>query len=573
MNRIEEIISESVSRSTYNVPVRTNLTHKEYSETLLKIRNDYKIIYADKFSKVSNGMISNDEFMINQFDTLLVEPGSAMPMNIPLAKNKVKPLKGSHRKAIQLIKKLYRRFIDSTVDRPVPIMINRKSASGWVALSKKAADKLPVPLKPYLREVEIGGFPYVLTDFYGIPLKVLYLKFISQFQEFIDFRIVITMGYRLDKADKVKNEDGKLTSKTRNFTVLDENYKFKEVYLDPYNYKTKRIIMRRRTINKLNIWAHVNTSSLSGNVLQFFKEMEPWKHNEIPDQLSSNSENVHIDVNQFDNSEDGFLREDFCETFGIPLEYMEQYLKNPYICSSFIDNNPMSVDESIRAKEITIGDLKGLSQSGVTLFTAGANYWKFGVQIIATMYDLKFTTYDIVEWLYGGYTSIKIKKKNIGDDNLASANEKGMMEDYIGQLKETSIYELDFEGHTMGGFARSTNGMVAQDMSGIFCNSLENPKRWNSLIKPYAGWGWKIKQQMHPNMKRMITGLYDYFGPDFQNWVESATPPENVELKGVDFYNLNDLYWKEDIPDNLKNIVYFSEITTDDIAQLREVFK
>ena len=568
MNTLEMLASTNVKRVRKDVPVRTHLNHDQYDRTLLQIRNDFKAHFKDRFSTVNDGIVSNDEFLINNFDTLLVKHGSSMPMNIPISKHPIKALKSSHMKAINLFKKLYENFKRrrySVMNLP----INRKSASGWIAISDKVAKNLPIQFKEYLRKLDIAGFPWVVTDFHGVPLKILFLKYIQQFKEFIDYRIVITMGFRLDKPDKVKLIDGKLTSKTREFTVLDDNYNFRNIKIDPYDYKNKRIMMRRRTINKLSVVAHASTSELSQNVLEFFKEMLPWQHKNIPKIYQRNTVTQDFDVEAFDNSLDDELRPFFCETFGIPMDYMDNYLKNPYVAMSFTDNEATSENNEIRAKIITIGDLGGLSQSGVTLFTSASNYWKFGINIVATLYEMKYSENDIIDWLYIPFNrNIRFEKINIGDDNMAFGTDKGLIRYYSDMLKETSIYTLEIGGYSISGLACSVNRMVSQDISGILCNSLENPKRWNTMLKPFQGWGWKSKMNLHTNMAEMIKLLYNYFGDDFRNWVELATEPKDIKVSGLDYYSLNDLHWMDDVPAHLKDIVYYSEMTTDQVAQV-----
>lgn len=566
MKEIIKKLEESHSRFTTALPIRTDLDHEEYSDRLLSLRN----ILNKQFPQtpVIDGVAQDDEFIISNFDRLLVLPGSSTQVNIPLWASEIKPLNDNILKAANLFKKLWIKFKNTKFDRNKGVKINRKSRSGWVNINEKVLNKLPDQFRAKVIETNSPDLPhrYILTDIHGIPEKLKLLETLSQATR-ANFQTILTQGYRKDNADEVE----KGTSKTRTYVVLNNDGKFVNVDIDPYIKRLKRIAMRTRTVFATSVYEHAEESGLSQNVNDFFKTMRCWMHHMIPKVLSQSTYTIHYDVNRFDGARDIIVRDIFLSIFVEDRSYKERLENTPIIVNSYKDSATDSTDVRMNAKIIKAKDTETGTLSGTSLTTSNFNYFKFGLMILAALFQMNFTEAQIEEWLFVKSDVILFDHFNIGDDNSTMANGRGVEQAKVFSmiLQEVSIYKLDLKGHTIAGQIVSVNRVTNIDLPKSMAHAALNPRRWNSILKPFQNWGWQIKKSIHPNYAKMIDIFSSHMDEKFRNWLAVAEEPENLVSIGLDFKSdLNALYWREDIPKELVNIVYYTDIKMSDINSL-----
>lgn len=566
MKDIIEALERKHVRYSTDLPIKTDLSHEEYADKLLKLRNIFNSEF--KQTKIIDGVAQDDNFIISNFDRLLVYPGSSTQVNIPMWASEIKPIRDSIYRAAELIRVIWNEFKVKQFDNKKPIKINRKSRSGWTNIDDSIYRKLPEFLKKRVIQTNSIDLPHklIITDVTGVPEKLELVKQLSS-SDRSHFTEVMTMGYRKDNSDEVVNGE----AKTREYVVLDNNNNFTKVKINPAIKRLKRIAIRTRTVFATNTYAHCEVSGLSQNVNDCYKTMRPWMHHLISVVLSQSTYTIHFDVNRFDGARDVVIRDLFFDIFMENKEFKNRFENTPIIVNSYVNNDTDSIDTKLRAKIIRVKDTETGTISGSSFTTTNFNYFKFSLMIIATLFEMKFDELDIKEWLFTKSEKIKFDHFNIGDDNSTMANSNGIEQarEFARKLEEVSIYKIEITGYTIAGQVVSVNRVTNIDLPKSMCHAALNPRAWNSILKPFQDWGWVIKKSIHPNYAKMIDIFGKHMDEKFRNWINNAKEPDNLMAIGLDFKSdINALYWKEDIPKELVNLVYYTDLKANEFKSI-----
>lgn len=498
-----------------------------------------------KETKLIEGIAQDNNFYVYPFKSLYTIPGSSTVHSIP---SKLKDLKNPiDKEALNMAKELVIRAMKK-VDQHSKVKIKKKSRSGLFFINDtKILDKHKLQYTD--NTISNNGYKYIVRDHYDIDHKMQLLEVISK----ADTKPLYTFSFRKDTPDKV---DESYNAKVREYTIFDGDGT-KVISVDPNTEYGP--LMRTRTVTAGSISDNSRLLRKSNLIIEAMQLYHPWQQSNLMKELHEAHWVINMDVSNFDYSDTVQYRDALVEILELQGYYKE--FQEYELLAWTLDEDL----KKVTSKVIPLVSLKNGTVTGHQIFTTCLNWFIPLTDVVKSLRDLNGWNLERIEnWLLDA-RSEGFSWSSCGDDNSFI----GIIPDTYDMCKNISEYMVSDGSITWSieygstlGLLRSKDGTVENDISKNFVKSLMTPYLFESKLKPFRAYGYKIKYE-NAHYRPLIELLFKYF-PKLRDEIYNAKPPA-PDIQGLTMHDIEHADW--DPRSKLYKVLY-SDVEYSDIPNM-----